>query len=195
MTHDLLGADRLLSKLVDSKDVDLVRELVGHGVGVLIEAEVSAVIGAGWHERSDASTNLRNGGRSRLLSTKAGDVELRIPKLREGNLPPALLEPRRRVEQTLYASAMETYVHGVSTRKVDDLVSVLGVDAGISTSEVSRIRGEMDSSLRAFRERPLDHCVFPLPLLGRHLSEGPGERTGGEACRRRGDQDHRWRGP
>ena len=96
----------------------------------LIELEAAQAIGAGRYERTDERTTHRNGTRSRLLSTKAGDVELHIPKLREGSFFPTLLEPRRRIDRALWAVVMEAYVHGVSTRKVDDLVRALGIDAG-----------------------------------------------------------------
>jgi putative transposase len=96
-----------------------------------------------------------------LLSTKAGDVELKIPKLREGSFFPALLEPRRRIDRALLAVVMEAYVHGTSTRKVDDLVKALGVDSGISKSEVSRICAELDGEVAAFRSRSLAHTAFP----------------------------------
>jgi transposase-like protein len=99
------------------------------------------------------------------LSTKAGDVELRIPKLRSGSFFPSLLEPRRRIDRALWAVVMEAYVQGVSTRKVDDLVAALGIDAGISKSEVSRICAELDSVVAAFRDRPLGHTTFPYVFL------------------------------
>ena len=95
------------------------------------------------------------------MSTKAGDVELRIPKLRRGSFFPAVLERRRRIDRALFAVVMEAYVHGVSTRKVDDLVAALGLEAGISKSEVSRICSELDEPLEAFRTRPLGHVEFP----------------------------------
>lgn len=104
----------------------------------LIELETSQAIGAARYERSEDRSTHRNGSRSRLLSTKAGDLELRIPKLRQGSYFPALLEPRRRIDRALWAVVMEAYVHGVSTRKADDLVTALGIDAGISRSDVSR---------------------------------------------------------
>ena len=110
----------------------------------MIEAELTSVIGAEPHERTDARTGQRNGHRPRVLSTTAGDLELRIPKLRVGSFFPSLLERRRRVDQALYAVIMEAYLHGVSTRKVDDLVKALGVDTGISKSEVSRICEDLD---------------------------------------------------
>ena len=100
-----------------------------------------------------------------MLSTKAGDVELSIPKLREGSFYPSLLEPRRRIDRALWAVVMESYVHGVSTRKVDDLVKALGADAGISKSEVSRICKELDVELALFRSRSLAHTEFPYLFL------------------------------
>jgi uncharacterized membrane protein len=107
------------------------------------------VIGARPHQRTDARTAQRNGHRPRLLATPAGDVELKIPKLRSGSFFPSLLERRRRIDRALFAVVMEAYVHGISTRKVDDLVQALGVSSGISKSEVSRICGELDRDLDA----------------------------------------------
>src|SRR4051794_27403840 len=127
----------------------------------LIEAEATAFIGAARHERTDTRTAQRNGHRPRLLSTPAGDVELGIPKLRQGSFFPSLLERRRRIDRALYAVVMEAWVHGVSTRKVDDLVKALGAASGISKSEVSRICAELDADLDAFRNRPLGHIAFP----------------------------------
>ncbi len=127
----------------------------------LIEDEASETIGAGRYERTEERTTHRNGSRSRLLSTKAGDVELYVPKLREGSFFPALLEPRRRIDRALWVVIMEAYAHGVSTRKVDDLVVALGIEQGVSKSEVSRICAELDAVVRPFRERRLDHVGFP----------------------------------
>ena len=107
----------------------------------------------------------RNGSRPRLLATQAGDVQLRIPKLRKGSFFPVILEPRRRIDQALYAVVMEAYVNGVSTRAVDDLVAALGIDSGISKSEVSRICAGLDESVTAFRTRPLHHTSFPYVFL------------------------------
>jgi transposase-like protein len=122
----------------------------------LIEAELTATIGAGPHERTDTRTNLRNGHRPKLITTAAGDVELHIPKLREGSFFPSLLERRRRIDRALFAVVMEAWVHGVSTRKVDDLVKALGAASGISKSEVSRICAELDRDLEEFRTRRLE---------------------------------------
>ena len=121
----------------------------------LIDAEAAAFIGAAPFERTPARTTQRNGARLRTLTTTAGDLELRIPKLRQGSFFPSLLERRRRVDQALFAVVMEAYVHGVSTRKVDDLVKALGADTGISKSEVSRICANLDEDVAAFRDRPL----------------------------------------
>lgn len=158
-----------LSELLDAMRaggiIDLVRESIRLVAQELIEHEVSEAIGAARYERTEGRLTHRNGARSRILSTKAGDVELRIPKLREGSFFPALLEPRRRIDRALWAVVMEAYVHGVSTRKVDDLVHALGIEAGVSKSEVSRICGELDGVVGAFRERPLDHTTFPYLFL------------------------------
>jgi transposase-like protein len=144
---------------------DVLREAMTLVLQELIELEAAQAIGAGRYERTDERTTHRNGSRSRLLSTKAGDVELRIPKLRTGSFFPALLEPRRRIDRALWAVVMEAYVHGVSTRKVDDLVAALGIDTGISKSEVSRICAELDAVVATFRERRLDHVRFPYIFL------------------------------
>jgi putative transposase len=131
----------------------------------LIEAELTETIGAAPHQRSDTRTAQRNGHRSRILSTTAGDLELRIPKLRTGSFFPSLLERRRRVDQALFAVVMEAYLHGVSTRKVDDLVKALGADTGISKSEVSRICADLDAEVGAFRDRSLAEQHFPYVFL------------------------------
>ena len=155
----------LLDALRAGGDLDVIREGLALVLQALIEAEAAEVIGADRYERSASRITHRNGSRSRLLSTKAGDVELRIPKLREGSFFPALLEPRRRIDRALLAVVMEAYVHGTSTRKVDDLVKALGVEAGISKSEVSRICGELDAEVAAFRSRSLSHTAFPYVFV------------------------------
>jgi putative transposase len=131
----------------------------------LIEAELTAVIGAAPHERSDTRLAQRNGHRPKTISTVAGDLELRIPKLRAGSFFPSLLERRRRVDQSLFAVIMEAYLHGTSTRKVDDLVRALGADTGISKSEVSRICAELDVEVAAFRDRSLAEQPFRYVFL------------------------------
>jgi putative transposase len=158
-----------LSQLLDAfksgEGVDLIRELVQRSLQELVELEVSAQIGAARYERTGERVTERNGHRSRTLSTKAGDIEIGIPKLRKGSFFPSILEPRRRIAQALYAVVMEAYVHGVSTRAVDELVAALGVASGISRSEVSRICVELDEVVASFRERRLDHVAFPYVYL------------------------------
>ena len=144
---------------------DRVRQAAETVYQALIEAELTDTIGAGRHERSAERSNQRNGHRARILSTTAGDLELRIPKLRTGSFFPSLLERRRRVDQALFAVVMEAYLHGVSTRKVDDLVKALGADTGISKSEVSRICADLDVEVGAFRDRSLAEQQFPYVFL------------------------------
>ncbi len=151
----------LLAALKAGEMTDTIRTSLEWILQELIEAEATTVVGARLHERSDTRTTQRNGHRPRLLSTAAGDVELKIPKLRQGSFFPSLLERRRRIDRALCAVVMEAYLHGVSTRKVDDLVGALGVASGISKSEVSRICAELDTDLEAFRNRALDHIEFP----------------------------------
>jgi putative transposase len=155
----------LLDAIRAGGDLDVIRKSVEMVLQALIDAELSEFIGAEPHERTPERTNQRNGSRARLLSTKAGDVELKIPKLRHGSFFPAVLERRRRIDRALFAVVIEAYVHGVSTRKVDDLVAALGLESGISKSEVSRICAELDVTLEAFRTRSLEHIEFPYVLL------------------------------
>ncbi|MFD6187667.1 IS256 family transposase [Streptomyces goshikiensis] len=160
--HDLL---RLLESLRSADGLELVREVAERLLQELIEAEATARIGAEWGERTESRTGWRNGHRDKTVTTQAGDLELSIPKLRAGSFFPSLLERRRRIDQALYAVIMEAYVHGVSTRSVDDLVKALGSDTGISKSEVSRICAGLDEQLEVFRTRPLDHVRFPYVFL------------------------------
>lgn len=155
----------LLEALRTGDAIDLIRESVRMVMQELIETEATSKIGAARYERSESRTTERNGARPRLLATKAGDVRLRIPKLRKGSFFPSILEPRRRIDQALYAVVMEAYVEGISTRSVDDLVAALGVDSGISKSEVSRICAGLDETVTAFRTRRLDHTTFPYVYL------------------------------
>jgi putative transposase len=159
----------VVSELLDAfragEGVDLIRDAVQLVLQELIETEATEQIGAARYERSGTRVTDRNGARPRLLTTQAGDVELRIPKLRKGTFFPSILEPRRRIDQALYAVVMEAYVHGVSTRAVDDLVDALGAPSGIKKSEVSRICGGLDEIVEAFRTRRLDHVEFPYVYL------------------------------
>src|SRR5680860_897786 len=144
---------------------DTIRTSLEWIIQELIEAEATAKIGAGLFERTDERTTQRNGHRPRLWATKAGDLELKIPKLRQGSFFPSLLERRRRIDRALYAVVMEAWVHGVSTRKVDDLVAALGVGSGISKSEVSRICAGLDAEVAVWAGRPLDHIAFPYVFV------------------------------
>ena len=157
----------VLSELLEAfragDGVDMIRESVRAVLQELIELEATETIGAARYERSEERVTDRNGHRPKLLTTKAGDVQLRIPKLRKGTFYPGFLEPRRRIDQALYSVVMEAYVHGVSTRAVDDLVVALGADTGISKSEVSRICGQLDESVGAFRTR--DHSGVEMPYV------------------------------
>jgi putative transposase len=123
------------------------------------------VIGADRQERSEERLGYRNGYRPRSLATQAGDIDLLIPKLRSGGFLPSILEPRRRVDQALYAVVMEAYIGGVSTRKVDDLVAALGVQSGISKSQVSRICQDIDVQVQAFLNRPLQESGYAYLYL------------------------------
>ena len=144
---------------------ELVRDAVRFVLQELIEAEATEAVGAGRYERSESRVTERNGHRPRLLATQAGDVELKIPKLRKGSFMPSVLEPRRRIDRALHAVIMEAYVAGVSTRSVDELVAALGAESGISKSEVSRICAGLDEMVEAFRSRRLDHVEFPYVYL------------------------------
>ena len=126
----------------------------------VIEAQLSAFIGAEPGERTETRTNQRNGHRPKVVSTPAGDLELKIPKLRQGSFFPELLEPRRRIDKALWAVIMTAYITGTSTRKVDDLVKALGCDSGISKSTVSRICKQIDTDVALLRNRRLDHQPF-----------------------------------
>ncbi|MFJ3899535.1 MULTISPECIES: IS256 family transposase [unclassified Streptomyces] len=156
---------RLLESLRRADGVEAIRVVCERILQEFIEAEATDVIGASPGEHSDQRTTWRNGHRERLLTTQAGDLDLKIPKVRTGSFFPSLLERRRRIDRALIAVVMEAYVHGASTRSVDDLVKALGADSGISKSEVFRICGELDEELVAFKERPLDHTVFPYVFL------------------------------
>jgi transposase-like protein len=153
----------VLEALTAAEVDDRIRQAAQTIYQALIEAELTAVIGAAPHQRTPDRLAQRNGHRQRVLTTTAGDLELRIPKLRAGSFFPSLLERRRRVDQALFAVVMEAYLHGVSTRKVDDLVQALGADSGISKSEVSRICADLDTEVAAFRDRSL--ASQPVPYV------------------------------
>jgi hypothetical protein len=173
MTLDRSALVEVLEALKAADVDDRIRQAAQTTYQALMEAELTAVIGAAPFQRSEARTAQRNGHRHRLLTTTAGDLDLRIPKLRTGSFFPSLLERRRRVDQALFAVVMEAYLHGVSTRKVDDLVKALGADTGISKSEVSRICADLDEEVGAFRDRSLRlPCPLQIRRLGVRVSSG-----------------------
>lgn len=152
MTDEMMNLRALLEK---SSDGDLLREMVGFAAQRLMELEVEGLTGAAHGARDPERINHRNGYRDRDWETRAGTVELRIPKLRRGSYFPAFLEPRRMAEKALAAVIQEAYVQGVSTRSVDELVKAMGM-TGISKSQVSRLCEEIDGKVAAFLNRPLE---------------------------------------
>jgi putative transposase len=165
MALDQSALLNLLGELKLTDLTDRIRAATERLYQELIDAEATAFIGAAPFERSDERTTHRNGSRDRVLTTAAGDLDLKIPKLRAGTFFPALLERRRRIDQALFAVVMEAYLHGVSTRKVDDLVKALGADTGISKSEVSRICAGLDAEVAQFRDRSLSALDYPYVFL------------------------------
>ncbi|HEX7369178.1 MAG TPA: IS256 family transposase [Rhodanobacteraceae bacterium] len=152
MTNEMMQLQGLLEK---SADADVLREMIGFASQRLMELEVSARTGAGYGEKNPARVVQRNGYRDRDWQTRAGTVELQIPKLRSGSYFPSFLEPRRLTEKALTAVIQEAYIHGVSTRSVDDLVQAMG-GTGVSKSQVSRLCTEIDERVGAFLNRPLE---------------------------------------
>src|SRR4051812_9075393 len=181
MTTDMMSLQALLEK---SSDADLLREMIGFAAHRLMELEVENLTGAAHGERSADRINHRNGYRERDWETRAGTVELRLPKLRKGSYFPGFLEPRRMAEKALTAVIQEAYVQGVSTRSVDELVKAMGM-TGISKSQVSRLCGEIDGKIAAFLDRPLEG---EWPYVWLDVCEGAPRRP-----RRLGRRDRRSR--
>ncbi|MFG6543476.1 IS256 family transposase [Sulfitobacter sp. M22298] len=152
MTKPMMDLKELVEK---SADADLLREMIGFAAERLMELEVGAKTGADYHQKTPERKAQRNGYRERDWQTRAGNVELRIPKLRTGSYFPSFLEPRRATEKALSAVIQGAYVHGVSTRSMDDLVQAMG-GTGISKSQVSRLCEEIDERVDAFLTRPID---------------------------------------
>ena len=174
-THS--AAPELASLLDGSSAGELIPELARHGLQQLIELELAAFLGADWHGRTEERLGHRNGYRSRTLTTQVGDLALQIPKLRSGSFLPSILEPRRRVDQALYAVIMEAYIGGVSTRKVDALVAALGSQSGISKSQVSRICQDIDQQVQAFLARPLESSGYAYVYLDATYLKGRRGKT------------------
>ncbi|EKP95364.1 IS256 family transposase [Thermaerobacter subterraneus] len=156
MTADFkMALLELLRKHQGEPEADALREGLRWLAQKLMELEVSELVGAERYERTETRKTYRNGYRVRPWETRLGSIELKIPKLRKGSYFPSLLERRRRAEKALVAVIQEAYVHGVSTRKVDELVRALGLD-GVSKREVSRLCAELDERMERFRNRPLE---------------------------------------
>jgi putative transposase len=136
-------------------DADLLKQMIQYVAQRMMEMDAEGLCAAAYGERSPELLNSRNGYRERLWETRAGSIDLKIPKLRKGSYFPGFLEPRRTAEKALAAVIQEAYVQGVSTRSVDELVKAMGM-GGISKSQVSRLCAEIDERVHAFLQRPIE---------------------------------------
>ena len=165
MTKDSMTAHEWIRKGLTEHGQDPVREMLAMMAQMLMDADVDALCGAKYGQRSDQRQNRRNGYRSRRWDTRVGSIDLGIPKLRQGSyFPDWLLEPRRRSERALVSVVAEAYVNGVSTRKVERLARSLGIDS-LSKSKASEMIRSLDETVEAFRTRPLDAGPYPFLWL------------------------------
>ncbi|MEA2492767.1 MAG: putative transposase [Thermoleophilaceae bacterium] len=179
----MAGVDRMtiaevVREVLRDEHADVIRESVRAVVQELMEAEISELIGAQHGERTEDRATHRNGYRARRWDTRAGEIELQIPKIRQGSYFPSFLQPRKRSEQALVSVVQQAYVCGVSTRRVDQLVESLGLR--ISKSEVSRIAGLLDEQVQAFRQRPLEGR-YPYVFVDAKIEK---VRDGGRVARK-----------
>jgi putative transposase len=173
MTDERMALLELVEK---GADADLVRDLLAFAAERLMAAEVEQLTGAPCGARTPDRTNHRNGYRERGWETRVGRIGLAIPKLRKGSYFPTFLEPRRTAEKALTAVIQEAYVHGVSTRSVDDLVKAMG-GTGISKSQVSRLCEDIDERVRAFLSRPIEGSWPYLWIDATYLKSRKGGRV------------------
>jgi transposase-like protein len=161
MTDLSIDLVEYLDKLSMESDADLLRDSLKMVVQLLMEADVSHQIGAKKYERTPERVNQRNGYRDRVWETRAGEVKLEIPKLRQGTYyPDWLLEPRRPAEKALVNVIQQAYIAGVSTRKMEEVVGELGLN-GLDKSKVSRMTKALNDEVEAFQNRPLDkRCAY-----------------------------------
>jgi putative transposase len=179
----MAGMDRMtivevVREVLRDEHADVIRESVRVVAQELMEAEISELIGAQHGERTEDRATHRNGYRARRWDTRAGEIELQIPKMRQGSYFPSFLQPRKRSEQALVSVVQQAYVCGVSTRRVDQLVESLGLR--ISKSEVSRIAGLLDDQVQAFRQRPLEGR-YPYVFVDAKIEK---VRDGGRVARK-----------
>jgi putative transposase len=176
--RDRMTIEEVVRQVLRDEHGDVIRESVRAVAQELMEAEISELIGAQHGERTEDRATHRNGYRPRRWDTRAGEIELQIPKMRQGSYFPSFLQPRKRSEQALVSVVQQAYVCGVSTRRVDQLVESLGLR--ISRSEVSRIAGLLDEQVQAFRKRPLEGR-YPYVFVDAKIEK---VRDGGRVARK-----------